>query len=61
MTPMAKYYQPEIETASFEEMKALQSEKLVKQVKRVYENVEYYRNLMDEKGVTECCICQKSN
>ena len=52
MTPMAKYYQPEIETASFEEMKALQSEKLVKQVKRVYENVEYYRNLMDEKGVT---------
>ncbi|MBR4858180.1 MAG: phenylacetate--CoA ligase [Clostridia bacterium] len=49
---MAKYYQPEIETASLEEMKALQSEKLVKQVKRVYENVEYYRNLMDEKGVT---------
>ena len=25
--------------------------KLVKQVKHVYENVEYYRNLMDEKGV----------
>ncbi len=49
---MAKYYQPEIETASLEEMRALQSEKLVKQVKRVYENVEYYRNLMDEKGVT---------
>ncbi len=34
-----------------EEMKKLQSEKLVKQVKHVYENVEYYRNLMDEKGV----------
>ncbi len=49
---MSKYYQPEIETASVEEIKALQSEKLVKQVKRVYENVEYYRNLMDEKGVT---------
>ena len=49
---MAKYYQPEIETASLEEMRALQSEKLVKQVKRVYEKVEYYRNLMDEKGVT---------
>ncbi len=48
---MSKYYQPEIETASVEEIKALQSEKLVKQVKRVYENVEYYRNLMDEKGV----------
>ncbi len=49
---MSKYYQPEIETASLEEIKALQSEKLVKQVKHVYENVEYYRNLMDEKGVT---------
>ena len=35
-----------------EELKKLQSEKLVKQVKHVYENVEYYRNLMDEKGVT---------
>lgn len=34
-----------------EEMKKLQSEKLVKQVKHVYENVEYYRNLMDEKGI----------
>ena len=49
---MAKYFQPEIETLPVEEMKALQSEKLVKQVKHVYENVEYYRNLMDEKGVT---------
>ena len=34
-----------------EEIKKLQSEKLVKQVKHVYENVPYYRNLMDEKGV----------
>ncbi len=49
---MAKYYQPDIETASLEEMRAIQNEKLVKQVKRVYENVEYYRKLMDEKGVT---------
>ena len=45
------YYQKEIETMSAEEMKRLQSEKLVKQVKHVYENVPYYRNLMDEKGV----------
>ena len=49
---MAKYFQPEVECASYEEMRAIQNEKLVKQVKRVYENVEYYRNLMDEKGVT---------
>ena len=48
---MAKYFQPEMECASLEDMRALQNEKLVKQVKRVYENVEYYRNLMDEKGV----------
>ena len=45
------YYQKEFETMSREEMKKLQSEKLVKQVKHVYENVPYYRNLMDEKGV----------
>ena len=48
---MANYFQPEIECASLDEMHAIQNEKLVKQVKRVYENVEYYRNLMDEKGV----------
>ena len=45
------YYQKEIETMSASEMKKLQSEKLVKQIKHVYENVTYYRNLMDEKGV----------
>ena len=48
---MSKYYQPEIECASREEMRAIQNEKIVKQVKHVYENVEYYRNLMDEMGV----------
>ncbi len=46
-----RYYQKEIETMSVEEIKKLQSEKLVKQVNHVYENVEYYRNLMDKKGV----------
>ena len=35
-----------------EQMKALQSEKLVKQVRHVYENVPYYRDLMDRKGVS---------
>ena len=48
---MPNYYQPEFECASPEEMRAIQNEKLVKQVKHVYENVEYYRKLMDEKGV----------
>ena len=46
------YFQKEIETMPREEMKKLQSEKLVKQVKHVYENVPYYRNLMDQKGVS---------
>ena len=41
------YYQKEIETMSREDMKKLQSEKLVKQVKHVYENVAYYRDLME--------------
>ena len=50
---MAKnYYQKEIETMPTEELKKLQSEKLKKQVRHVYDNVPYYRNLMDEKGVT---------
>ncbi len=49
---MPKYYQSEIECASREEMRAIQNEKLVKQVKHVYENVEYYRKLMDAKGVS---------
>ena len=48
---MQKFYQKEIETMPVEDIKALQSERLVKQVKHVYENVEYYRNLMDQKGV----------
>ena len=46
-----RYYQKEIETMPVDELKKLQSEKLVKQVKHVYENVPYYRDLMDKKGV----------
>ena len=46
------YYQKEIETMSIEELHKLQSEKLVKQVKHVYENVPYYRDLMDKQGIT---------
>ena len=46
-----RYFQKEIETMSVEEMKKLQSEKLVRQVKHVYDNVPYYRDLMDKAGV----------
>ncbi len=48
---MGKYFQPEIETASRDEILAIQNEKIVRQVKHVYENVKYYRDLMDEKGL----------
>ena len=47
-----QYFQKEIETMPVDELKKLQSIKLVKQVKHVYENVPYYRELMDKKGVT---------
>ena len=46
-----KYYQPDIETMPVGEIKRMQSEKLVSQVKHVYEHVPYYRDLMDKKGV----------
>ena len=45
-------YQPEIEKASREDITALQSERLVKTVRRVYERVPVYRQRMDEAGVT---------
>ena len=45
------YYQPEIETMPLEELQKLQSERLVEQVKHVYENVAPYRKKMDEMGV----------
>ncbi len=48
---MENYYQKEIETAPYEQIRAWQSERLVKTVKHVYENNAYYRNLMDKKGV----------
>ena len=48
---MGYYYQPEIETASREEIKRIQDEKIVKQVRHVYDHVKYYRDLMDAKGV----------
>jgi Coenzyme F390 synthetase len=49
---MEHYYQPEIECAPREELERIQSERLAKQVRRVWENVPYYRKKMEEKGVT---------
>ena len=49
---MKNYYQPEIETASQEQIRAWQDERLVNQVNHVWNNVPYYRKKMEEKGVT---------
>ena len=48
---MGNYFQPEIECASQEQIKAWQDERLVKQVKHVYDNVAFYRERMDEMGI----------
>ena len=53
---MANYYQPEIETASREQILAWQNERLVKQVQHVWDNVPYYRAKMEEKGITPADI-----
>lgn len=48
---MSKMWQPEYEAMPREQLKKLQSERLVAQVKRMYENVELFRKRMDEKGL----------
>lgn len=49
---MTKYFQPSIECAPRAEIERKQDELLCKQVRRVYENVPYYRALMEKQGVT---------
>lgn len=46
------YYQPEIECAAPETIRARQDECLRDTVRRVYESVPYYRRLMERRGVT---------
>ena len=46
-----KYYDKEHECMSREDLRALQSERLIKQVQYVYDNVETYRKKMDEMNV----------
>ncbi len=48
---MSQYYQPEIETMPVDQIQALQSERLVKQVRHVYDHVKFYHDRMDEAGV----------
>ena len=53
---MPNYYQPEIETMPYEELRELQNEKFLKQVRHVWDNVPYYRAKMEAKGVTPADI-----
>lgn len=48
---MGKYFQPDIECMDREAIREHQLEKLKWQVKRIYENVQMYRERMDEAGV----------
>ena len=49
---MQRYFSPEKETASREQVIEWQSKGLVDAVRRVWDNVPYYREKMEEKGVT---------
>ena len=48
---MEHYFQAEIECAPVERIRALQEEKLLKQVRHAWEHVPYYRQKMAAKGV----------
>lgn len=48
---MERYYQPEIECASREQIRQWQSERLVNQIQNVWDNVPFYRKKMQEAGL----------
>jgi phenylacetate-CoA ligase len=45
-------FKPEVECASRDEMKAIQTERLKKMVKNAYENVPFYKQKLDEAGIS---------
>ena len=49
---MEHYYQPEIECAPREEILRIQNERLLRQVRHVWDDVPYYRKKMEAAGVT---------
>ena len=58
---MERYYQEAIECASREQIRAWQDERLVAQVKHVWDNVLYHRKKMEEKGVTKMVSVKMSD
>ena len=49
---MANYYQPEIETMPYQQLRQLQNDRFMKQLRHVWDNVPYYRQKMEESGVS---------
>ena len=53
---------PKIECMSRDEMADLQSKRLVDVVKRVYDNVDFYRKKMQQRGASRTfSACSKSS
>ena len=48
---MGNYFEPAIECADRETMRTLQAERLHDMVRRCYENVPFYRSLLDQNGI----------
>ncbi|MGN0567255.1 MAG: phenylacetate--CoA ligase family protein, partial [Acutalibacteraceae bacterium] len=48
---MANYFNPEIETASRDYLRALQSARLIKMVENCYKNVPFYKKKFDDMGL----------
>ena len=46
-----QYFQPEVERADRESLRALQSQRLKEMIKRCYEKVPFYRKKLDEAGI----------
>ena len=46
-----QYYSPEVETASHEQMKQIQTKNLKEMIKRCYEKVPFYKKKLDDTGI----------
>ena len=53
---MAHYYQPEIETMPYEQLRELQNARFMKQIRHVWDNVPYYRKKMEERVTSQSII-----
>ena len=49
---MENYYQQEIETMPYEQLRELQNQRFMEQIQHVWNNVPYYRKKMEDKGIS---------